>query len=122
MDVVEASSWSLFGLEGVLLLAGVVLAGFRRRSHPTAARLAVAGLLGVLCCNFLRVGISLFYPRLPPGQGSAEYWQAQQFGLLSLHHVVSFIGAVGWALVLGAIYVQGGQPQAAGQEQIRDAH
>lgn len=114
---IEVASWSVFGLAGLVLLAGALLAWRHRGAHRTTALLAVVGLLCVLADYLLGVGIAQFYPRLPPGERPSDYWQAQQLGQQSLHHVANLTGAVGWALVIAAVFAETKPPQPVGRTQ-----
>ncbi|GAB3739050.1 hypothetical protein [Microlunatus parietis] len=110
------ANWVVNGLSALVVLAGLVTVRLPRSARPTAALFAVTGLLCILADMLLSAVIFRFYPRFPPTQGglggpTREQWQALDLGLLSLDHVISLVGAVGWAFVLVAMFVEAGRPR-----------
>ncbi|MFC7624301.1 hypothetical protein [Microlunatus sp. GCM10028923] len=113
---IDVATWSAFGLTGLILLAGTLLAWRHRGgANRTTDWLAVVGLLCVLADHLLGVGFGLAYFLLTPGEGSADYWQAQRLGQYSLDYVTNLTGAIGWGLVVAAVFAEARPSQGAGR-------
>lgn len=120
--VLDATNLSVSGLSDLVLLASIVLAGIYWRAHPTAARLAMAGLVCVFADGLLGIMITVLYPVAPIPMGSSDLspsqWEAIELGGLTLHLLVNLVGALGVILIVIALLAEGSRSRATEEQDV----
>lgn len=126
MQILQVISWTTYIVPLLVLAGGAVLAIVYRRAHPTAARLAVTGLLCVLVSDVVGtiVTIAFLTATRPPLPGDDHTRQSAIELVRTTSQFVLYLAEIaGWVLVFIALFAAGRRlmstPGAQGQEGVR---
>lgn len=123
-EVLDAARWVLYGLSLLALAAGIGLAGVYRKTQPSVARLAAVGLTCVLAASVVSTVTSWAYSVFRPKPLEVSLGLVEAVGLAEqlTHYILNFGGAVGWTLLLAALFSARRQVPATEAKAMEGAH
>lgn len=123
-ELLDAAIRVLQVVSYLALVVGIVVAHHYQKVQPRAARLAVIGLICVFANWVLGAVVTWTYSALLEPKQFERYGIPHEPVVLAdhlLHYFLNLAGAVGWVLVLAALFAAHRRPPAAAEHRMDGA-